>query len=188
MKTLMVSLVTALALMQPASAMEGHDLGQKSEGHAHGHSMHGHKPGKKEAYDPKTGAGVITMLPWVSAPPPGTKVHAAYLGLRNTTDTLASIIGIESPIYDKAEMHVSKVENGVATMQKLEQVDIPPGAMTAFEPGGLHIMLIGPKEKIAAGKVVPITLKFASGRETQVSAMVRKAMPGKGHHGTGHNH
>jgi copper(I)-binding protein len=42
-----------------------------------------------------------------------------------------------------------------------------------FEPGGLHVMLMGVKQPAAVGKSIPLVLVLADGTRMQVAAVVR---------------
>jgi copper(I)-binding protein len=54
-----------------------------------------------------------------------------------------------------------------------------------LEPGGLHIMLIGLKQKLAPGDSIPLTLVFEHAGEVTVEIPVRAmAGMGMGGHGT----
>jgi copper(I)-binding protein len=75
-------------------------------------------------------------------------------------------------------------------MQRLDSVEVPAGGKVEFAPGGLHLMLIGPKAPLAEGAAVPITLSFRSGAEIAVEAKVLAKPPaaaGAGDHGGMHH-
>ena len=72
-------------------------------------------------------------------------------------------------------MHNSKVENGIATMQRVEQIDIEHNKMVMFRPGGFHLMLIGPKTKHEINTRIPIVLVFQNGDEVKFQAIVKKS-------------
>jgi copper(I)-binding protein len=56
-------------------------------------------------------------------------------------------------------------------------VEVPAGGKAEFKPGGLHLMLIGPKKPLEMGGVVPIRLTFRSGATLDVQAMVMADEP-----------
>ena len=58
-------------------------------------------------------------------------------------------------------------------MRRVEQVAIPAGAEVAFEPGGLHLMLIGLKAPLVAGKSLPLVLQFRDAGAIKVDFEVR---------------
>lgn len=125
------------------------------------------------------------MDPWVRSAPPAMKMHAAYFVLMNPTGKPVDLVGADSPQYAMAELHLSKVEGGVATMVKQDQISIPANGTLAFAPGGFHVMLMHPRKPIRTGDTVDITLTFADGSSIAVKAPVRKThdTPHKMHHG-----
>lgn len=124
--------------------------------------------------------------PWVRSAPPAMKMHAAYLVLMNPTGKAIDLVGVASPQYKMAELHLSKVEGGIATMVKQDQISIPANGKLAFAPGSFHIMLMHPRKAIKTGDTVDITLKFSDGSTKAVKAPVRKTqgMPEKMPHGS----
>ncbi len=125
------------------------------------------------------------MDPWVRSAPPAMKMHAAYFVVMNPSGKAVDLIGAASPQYKMAELHLSKVEGGVATMVKQDQISVPANGKIAFAPGSFHVMLMHPRKPIRTGDTVDITLKFADGSSLAMTAPVRKAhgTPKKMHHG-----
>lgn len=125
---------------------------------------------------------------WIRFAPPTVKAHAGYFQLDNAGAKERVIVGAQSPAYERVELHVSKVNDGIATMQKLEQVRVEPGKSLMFEPGGLHLMLIGPKEKQKEGESVSATLIFEDGSKVALTAIVKKSGMSHGKMKHGHDH
>lgn len=117
---------------------------------------------------------------WVRFAPPVLKTHGGYFTLTNSGAEPQELIAATSTAYDRVELHESRVANGVATMQRLESIEVPAGGKVEFMPGGLHLMLIGPKAPLAEGASVPLTLSFRSGAEIAVEAKVLAKAPGAG--------
>ena len=96
-------------------------------------------------------------------------------------------VSAESPDYQRVELHSSSVKNGVNEMRGLERVAVPANNRVTFEPGGLHLMLIGPKRPRAVGDRVRIVLRLQNGEPVEVSAIVRRrnaeSPVGHDHHG-----
>ena len=131
------------------------------------------------------GGKISAMDPWVPVAPPGVRTHAAYVTLHNAGTASLAIVSVSSPQYGAAEMHVSKVSDGIAMMHRLAQVNVPGGGMLEFKPGGLHIMLMKPKKTMAVGDVVELTLTFDDGSMLALKAPVKKrnaAEMSSGHH------
>lgn len=128
-------------------------------------------------------SGVVVDDAWIRMAPPVIKVHAGYLTLSNHGPAERHLIAVESPAYARAEMHISREVNGVATMEHLAQVTVPPGKPVAFAPGSLHLMLMGAKDKQSEGATVPLTLIFQNGARIAVKAVVRNDIKMGGHAG-----
>lgn len=125
--------------------------------------------------------------PWVRLAPPNAKVNAAYFMLHNKGKAEKALLSAESSAFAKVELHLSKVENGVAIMEKVAQISVPADGMVELKPGGLHVMLIEPKKEIKEGDAIPLTLTFADGEKVEVEAKVKKAKDIMEHRGSG-NH
>jgi periplasmic copper chaperone A len=124
---------------------------------------------------------------WVPWAPPTVEVHAAYMTIVNRSNQDQSVVGAESPDYQRVELHSSSVKNGVSEMRDVDQVAIAANQRVALEPGGLHLMLIGPKRPHAVDERVRIVLRLQSGELVEVSAVVRRrdtgSHAGHDHHG-----
>lgn len=98
---------------------------------------------------------------------------AAYFTLENRSDRADRLVSVASPVARRAELHESRVENGVMRMRPVEGIAVPAGGSVRLEPGGLHVMLMELSEPIAEGRRVPLTLTFESGATLAVDAEVR---------------
>ncbi|MFZ6028359.1 MAG: copper chaperone PCu(A)C [Chloroflexota bacterium] len=73
------------------------------------------------------------------------------------------------------ELHKSQMgADGTMMMAPQENVPIPAGEKVAFEPGGLHVMLMGLKNDLNVGETFQVTLKFAKAGDVTVEAAVRE--------------
>lgn len=127
---------------------------------------------------------VTVHEPWVAEGPPGARVVAGYLELRNTSETTRYLVGVSSTQADRVEMHQTVLRDGVARMVHQERLEIPAGGRTSLEPGGLHLMLIRPQNP-RVGDQIPMTLKLDDGTKIDLSAEVRKRSAQSHHH---HHH
>ena len=125
---------------------------------------------------------------WIREAPPVARVHAAYFEISNASGTPVQVTGVSSPAYRRAELHHSKEIDGVATMEKLAQIEVAPGKAVAFVPGGLHVMLFDPVTAKTLGDEVPLVLEMGDGGRLEVMAQVRKDASGHaGGHGAMHH-
>ncbi len=119
-------------------------------------------------------SNLVISQAWIRHAPPTMKVHAAYLKITNKGKAPRVLVAAESTSYDKAELHISRVVNNVATMEHAAQVEITQGKTIEFRPGGLHIMLINAKKPLELDDQIPLTLIFRNGEKLQVTAQVKK--------------
>src|SRR5579872_5927605 len=79
-----------------------------------------------------------------SRPAMAGRIGVVYLTI---TDTSApdKLVGAESPIAAKADMHETFSDNGVAKMRDVATLPVQPGKSVTLAPGGFHIMLTGLK-------------------------------------------
>jgi periplasmic copper chaperone A len=124
---------------------------------------------------------------WVPWAPPTVEVHAAYMTIVNRSNQDQFLVSAESPDYQRVELHSSSVKHGVNEMRDLDRVAVPANSRVTFEPGGLHLMLIGPKRPHAVDDRVRIVLRLQNGELVEVSAVVRRrnmeSPGGHDHHG-----
>jgi periplasmic copper chaperone A len=111
---------------------------------------------------------------------PNAKTLAAYFTLTNAGEA-RQLIGAECAGFEKTELHVTRVNNGVATMETVAQLDVPTKGKVSFAPGGLHVMLIGPKAALAEGGNVDVTLVFNDGTKLPMTAVLKKGAKGHAH-------
>jgi len=96
------------------------------------------------------------------------------------------IVGADSPDYERIELHQSSVKDGLSRMRAVEEVTVPPYGRVAFEPAGLHLMLIGAKRTAVVDGRVPIVLRLRGGEQVAVAAIIRRREGGS--QSSGHHH
>lgn len=111
---------------------------------------------------------------WVSEAPPVARVHAAYLTIANLSDHKIVLESIESPAYARIEMHKSLMVNDKMQMESYSQIVVPANTRFHFQPGGFHLMLLGPKNSWRAGDIIDFTFHFDGQLQFSLSAPVRK--------------
>ena len=113
--------------------------------------------------------------------PPGQTTSAMYMTLRNTDDGTVQIVGARVDAVDTAEIHEHRHEDGMMRMQRVEALDIAPGASVALAPGGYHLMLIKPKKPFKKGDTLTVTLHTAHGYSKAVNMEVKERPSGEAH-------
>ena len=95
---------------------------------------------------------------------PEGMVNAGYMKLENTSDVDIVIHYITSPVYDSVQIHSTSQMNGVARMEHQENLVIPANSLIALEPGGSHLMLMGPRRIIKEGDEI-LAVAFGDGEK-----------------------
>ena len=98
---------------------------------------------------------------------------AVYFTIENQSSESEEMIGVTSDIAEAEEIHESRMNGDVMEMHHLESVPLEPGAEVKFEPGGLHVMLIGLKQDLQAGDEIEITLHFKKHPDLPVSVPIQ---------------
>ncbi|MFN9162061.1 MAG: copper chaperone PCu(A)C [Alphaproteobacteria bacterium] len=126
--------------------------------------------------------GPVISQPYAKATMPGAKVGAAYMQVKNTGKTPFTLVSATSPASEKVELHTMSMDGGVMRMRQITGgVTVEPGQTVSFTPGGMHLMLMGLKQQLAAGTAIPVTLTF-SGAPAQTIQFPVQAMGDGGHH------
>ena len=114
---------------------------------------------------------------------PLAKAGAAYMKIMNHSDESDRLIGVQSDIAKKTELHTHlKDDNGVIRMVRIDE-GIEIGSMKEHRlvRGGQHIMFMGLKEAFKTGKIIPVTLFFEIAGEVGVEIVVDQARNEKKH-------
>jgi copper(I)-binding protein len=109
---------------------------------------------------------------WIRAMPAGATMTAAYATLRNAGKQPLAIDGAVAPDFASAALHRTVVEDGMSRMRHGEPLRLAPGAKAALEPGGWHLMLMGPTRELQAGARVPLALQCGA-ESTEYTFIVR---------------
>ena len=119
--------------------------------------------------------------PWSRPTPPGAPTAAGYLTVTNTGHAPDALVSASSPEAAGLELHQSSMAGGVMRMRAVpEGVVIAPGQTVKLEPGGYHLMFMGPKKPFAIGDHVPATLRFRRAGAVKVEFYVQAAAPDAG--------
>ncbi len=129
---------------------------------------------------------VMVHEAWARASLGNAPNSAAYLTIETGGEEPDRLVATSSPLAERAELHTHVMDGGIARMRKVAAIEVAPGTPTVLEPGGLHIMLLGLRQRLAAGDSVPLTLVFEHAGEVTVEAPVRAmaGTTGHGSHGT----
>jgi copper(I)-binding protein len=111
---------------------------------------------------------------YVRGVPPGQPNSAAFMKIVNKGSAGHALVSGSSPVAEVVELHTHTMEGGMMRMRQVDKIDLPAGETVSLQPGGLHVMLIGLKQKLVPGEEVELRLKFDDSSEVTLKAPVRK--------------
>lgn len=108
----------------------------------------------------------------IPAVPPGMDMAAAYFTLQNNTRHTLALTGAQGPRFGEVSLHRSEIVQGMARMVRVPRLEIAPGAVVHFAPGGYHLMLMEAKSPPRADEEIRLTLRFANHAPISFNARV----------------
>jgi len=119
------------------------------------------------------GTGLVVERVWARASTGAT--GAVYLSISNHGTAPDRLLAVRTPMAEKAELHESKMENGVMKMRPLGPITIGPSQSAVLKPGADHVMLMGLKQPLKQGETFPLTLTFEKAGDIQVNVKIEGA-------------
>jgi len=119
------------------------------------------------AQEPEALPGVSAQDGKLVLPAVPGRPGAVYFTLRNAGAEAVTLAGVDVTGAAKAEMH----ETSGGTMRSLTEVELAPGELIAFKPGGHHVMAFGLPEKVSEAE---LTLTFSSGDKISLPLNIEK--------------
>lgn len=113
---------------------------------------------------------------WVRPTAPGQNA-ALYFSLHNHTATADELLSISSTVTDTIEIHETTVENDIAQMRMLNSLPLAADEEIIFEPGGLHVMLVGVRQELVLGAQIEVSLHFRDHADIVVNVQVENTVP-----------
>jgi copper(I)-binding protein len=124
---------------------------------------------------------------WARPTVPGQTSSVVYA--RITAPSGGRLVGASSPVGE-VSIHDMRMEGDIMRMRDLDAIELPAGQAVALAPNGLHLMLTGLRQPLAAGAQVPLTLRVVDreGRRGTLAVQVPVAASapagdGEHHHG-----
>lgn len=125
---------------------------------------------------------------WSPTAPPVAKVMAGYMHIYNKSKHPIKITAAKSPLFRKVEIHLTQMKNGMMSMIKQENLNIPANQTLELKSGGLHMMLIGKLKAIKTGSSIPVTLYFDNGESSNIDLLVKEDNEPQMMHDHHHHH
>jgi len=119
-------------------------------------------------------AGELTVTnAWSRSTPPVAKVGVVYFTLKNDTGKSDRLLKLSTPVAGKVEVHRTEVLDGIARMREVAVLHVDAGQTLEFQPGGLHVMLMGLRKPLVAGTTYELDLLFEVAGPRKVRVEVR---------------
>ena len=113
---------------------------------------------------------------------PGTTISSAYMVLNNLSTKNVRLVGAESAVSDRIEIHEHIMANGLMKMRQRDSVEILAKNSITFQPSGFHLMIFDLKQPLKAQETIMITLHFDDKSSIDVSYLVKGLKQKKHHH------
>jgi periplasmic copper chaperone A len=110
---------------------------------------------------------------WSRATPPGAKVAAGYLTIRNAGASADRLVAASSPAAARVETHVIEKQGEILRMREVKGYEVPAKGRFELKPGGPHLMLVDIKRPLKEGEKLPLVLRFQNAGEVKVELEVR---------------
>lgn len=124
------------------------------------------------AHDLQTG-DLHIIHPAIPDPLPTAQSAAGYMAISNYGDQPERLLEVRTPFAKVSTLHETVIsDDGVARMQPVIDLVIPPNDTVVLEQGGLHIMFMGLTGTADEGDMIPATLIFQNAGEIAVEFMI----------------
>ena len=99
---------------------------------------------------------------------------AIYFTITNPGSNDDLLVSASSQIAQSTELHSSMMDpSGTMKMEHQTSVPIPARSDVKFEPGGLHVMVVGLVQDLQEGDRFSVYLNFQEGGEIEVEVTVK---------------
>jgi len=113
--------------------------------------------------------------PWSRATAAAGASAVGYVTMTNDGSTPDRLTGASCPAAESTVLHSETRQNGILRMRPVDGIDIAPGQTVKLTPGGLHLMLMGTKQRLAKGSTITCTLTFQNAGPVEIELAVRAA-------------
>jgi periplasmic copper chaperone A len=125
-------------------------------------------------------AQITVQEAWARATPPGAKIAAGYLTIRNA-GAADKLVSASSPAAERVETHVTIRDGDISRMREVKGYEVPARGTLELKPGGSHLMLVNIKAPLKEGTSVALTLRFEKAGEIKTQLQVRPLAGGEPH-------
>ena len=120
--------------------------------------------------------------PWSRATPPGAKVAAGYMEIRNNGRQPDRLLSAATTVAQRVEIHVTERDGEVMKMRQVKALEIPARERYELRPGGAHLMLVDIVRPLKKGDRFTLKLAFERAGELEVELEVQELGSRRPHH------
>ena len=110
---------------------------------------------------------------WVRLSPNENMPSAGYFTVHGGEEDVR-LLSVISPTVIRIDLHESREQNGIMSMDPVGGVDIPARSDVAFGPGGKHLMIWGINQAVKSQGKLPLTFIFSNGDRILYDAVLRQ--------------
>jgi hypothetical protein len=120
--------------------------------------------------------------PWSRATPPGAKVAAGYMELRNNGRQPDRLVSASTALAQRVEIHITQRDGEVMKMRQVKALEIPARERYELRPGGSHLMLVDIVRPLKQGERFAMRLVFERAGELEIELEVQELGSRRPHH------
>ena len=113
---------------------------------------------------------------YIRAPLEGRDVTAGFFTIQSIGGD-ASLVSASVERAETTELHTHEHVDGTMQMRRVDSVALPADEVVEFKPMGLHIMVFGVDETVAAGDVLEVTLTTEQNGTTETHTVQAEVRP-----------
>lgn len=117
-------------------------------------------------------AEVTVEKAWVRATPSPGRATAGYAEIVNSGPVSDQLLGVHAASAEMTELHQSKSDGGMMTMQVIPVLEIPANGRVELRPGDYHLMIMGLTRPLKVGDTLDLEFIFKSAGKQIVKAKV----------------
>lgn len=125
-------------------------------------------------------AGIGIIHPWSRGAGLKGEQYQVYATFENSTARIDRLIAVESPLAHNAVLKTLDARTGRVLPSEYEELAVPGNSKVSLRPGVNQITLIGLKQRVDPGAVIPLTFVFS--RAGRLTADVRVENLGQPEH------
>ncbi|WP_083554783.1 copper chaperone PCu(A)C [Novosphingobium sp. NDB2Meth1] len=123
---------------------------------------------------PDNAPNVSVIEPVIKLPAVPGNPGVLYFTIQQTAGKANTLVAVHVDGAGRAQMHQSKTENGVSTMEPVNAVEFSESQPAEFKAGGYHVMLFDLANTVKPGKDVEVTFTLANGDKVSTFAKVEE--------------